>query len=193
MDPGKGDAEKSPESPQKDSSKSAQGSALQAWLPLLGAIVLLPVVAYGITTFILLPKLQKGLGITVPASPAHAPAAAASGHGAPPADAKKPGAGAKDQMLLNKMIVNVAGTMGSRFLMTSLTMVSDNENFHTEVTKNEAQLRDTACGILSTKTIPDLEKPGARNLIRSELITAFNNILGASMVREIYFTDFAIQ
>ncbi|MGH7973851.1 MAG: flagellar basal body-associated FliL family protein [Limisphaerales bacterium] len=39
----------------------------------------------------------------------------------------------------------------------------------------------------------DLEKPGARNLIRSELISGFNNILGGPLVQEIYLTEFAIQ
>ena len=43
------------------------------------------------------------------------------------------------------------------------------------------------------KRLADLEKPGARNLIRSELINGFNNILGDSMVQDIYFTEFAIQ
>jgi flagellar basal body-associated protein FliL len=38
-----------------------------------------------------------------------------------------------------------------------------------------------------------LEKPGARNLIRGELLAGFNTILGNSAVREIYFTEFAIQ
>jgi flagellar basal body-associated protein FliL len=39
----------------------------------------------------------------------------------------------------------------------------------------------------------DLEKPGVRNLIRAELISGFNNILGANMVQDIYLTEFAIQ
>jgi flagellar basal body-associated protein FliL len=50
-----------------------------------------------------------------------------------------------------------------------------------------------ACGVLSTKTLADLEKPTARNLIRTELISGFNNILGEAMVQEIYLTEFAIQ
>jgi flagellar basal body-associated protein FliL len=50
-----------------------------------------------------------------------------------------------------------------------------------------------ACGALATKTLADLEKPDARNLIRTELMTGFNNILGDSMVQDIFFTEFAIQ
>jgi flagellar basal body-associated protein FliL len=61
------------------------------------------------------------------------------------------------------------------------------------MTDRDAQLRDMACGTLSTKSLADLEKPDARNLIRNELITGFNTILGDSVVTDIYLTEFAIQ
>lgn len=187
MDAGKNEPDKgekrSEAPPPSDAPKPAAGSPMQAWLPLIVSVVLMPVVAYGVTTFILLPKMQKGLGI----------ASSAGGASAPAAEHDPAATGLKEQVPMSKLLVNVSGTMGSRFLMTSFTMVSTTPGFRAEVTKHEAQMRDTACGILSTKTIPELEKPGARNIIRSELITAFNNVLGAVMVLEIYFTDFAIQ
>ena len=45
----------------------------------------------------------------------------------------------------------------------------------------------------TNETLADLEKPGARNLIRTELINGFNNILGDNSVQEIYITEFGIQ
>jgi flagellar protein FliL len=66
-------------------------------------------------------------------------------------------------------------------------------DFSARVAQREPQLRDMASGVLNTKTIADLEKPGARNLIRGELLAGFNTIMGTSAVHEIYFTDFAIQ
>lgn len=187
---------------------------IMGWLPLIVAILLMPVLAYAVTTFVLLPKLQKGLGITPPAPAAaaeseghgggegghggeaaaekkeEAPAGHGGGHGGGEAGAVK----GRSQAPLNKLMVNVAGTSASRILMASLIMVSATPDFAGTVKAHEAQLRDTACGILGTKTITDLvEKPGARNLLRSELITAFNGVLGGSTVQEIYFTDFAIQ
>ena len=187
-------------------------SAMQAWLPMIVAVVLLPVVAYLITTFVLLPKLQAGLGVApAAASPA------AGGHAKPkeakegkePKEAKESshgggghggggeGEGAdengREQAPLTKLIVNVAGTQASRILLSSLILVGDTPDFSSAVKTRDAQLRDTACGILGTKTIQDLEKPGARNIIRSELITAFNHVLGGSPVQEIYFTEFAVQ
>jgi hypothetical protein len=39
----------------------------------------------------------------------------------------------------------------------------------------------------------DREKPGARNVIRAELLTIFNNALGGPIIKEIYITEMAIQ
>lgn len=204
MDSGKGEGDKGEKHAEAAPSAAAAPAApggVKAWLPLIAAVVLLPAIAYGVTTFILLPKLQTGLGLKPAASAHGAPAAgghgeAAGGHGAAAGAEGAEGAvgpGGRLQVPLAKLIVNVSGTMGSRFLMVGMTMVSTKPEFATLVKEREAQLKDTAGGILMTKTIPDLEKPGARNLIRSELITAFNHVFGGATVQDIYFTDFAIQ
>ena len=101
--------------------------------------------------------------------------------------------GQKQTATLSKLLVNVAGTMGSRYLLTTLALAGTGSDFTSRVSQHEAQLRDMASGLLSAKTIADLEKPGARNMIRGELISGFNSILGNAAVQEIYFTDFAIQ
>ena len=71
-------------------------------------------------------------------------------------------------------------------------MGTDTE-FRSKIEQNRDRLMDLASSTLSAKTIADLEKPGVRNLIRSELISAFNSALGQGFVQEIYFTEFAIQ
>jgi len=94
---------------------------------------------------------------------------------------------------LNKILVNISGSMGSRYLLTSLTLASDKDGFGELILNNEAQLVDLASGVLSTKSIADLEKPDARSVIRLELETVFNNALGAGTVQDVYFTEFAVQ
>ncbi len=169
----------------------AAKAGLSAWLPLILSLVLMPVLAYAVTTFVLVPKLRKGLGLTPPVA-----SEKAEGESGATAPAKEGGAaptGPTDNVPMTKLLVNVSGTMGSRYLLTSLVLVGNTKNFREQVTKNDPQLRDMACGVLGTKTISDLEKPGARNLVRSELLTGFNQILGGSAVQEIYLTEFAIQ
>lgn len=161
-------------------SAPAKGGGLKAWLPLIIAIVAMPALAYATTMFLLLPKLQKGLGIS--------PAAAEAVHEGGSAENAR-----KETVPMTKLLVNVAGTMGQRYLLVSLSVVGSDPTLKEKLKDNDAQLRDMACGALSTKTLADLEKPGARNLIRAELISGFNNILGSAMVQEIYMTEFAIQ
>lgn len=159
------------------------------WLPWAIALLVMPALAYGFSMFVLLPRLQKSLGVTPVAA-----AEASSGHGEKASGGGHGGAdGEKQTVAMTKLLVNVSGTMGARYLLTSVTLVGSSTDFRAKIEANDAQLRDMACGLLAAKTIVDLEKPGARNLIRSELLTGFNHSLGAPLVKEIYITEFAIQ
>jgi hypothetical protein len=62
-----------------------------------------------------------------------------------------------------------------------------------KIKRSDDQIRDLASNILCAKSISDLEKPGARNLIRSEMLSVFNTALGNGVVQELYLTDFAVQ
>jgi flagellar FliL protein len=170
-----------------------KGGGFKSFLPLIITVILMPAIAWAMTTFVLVPKLQKSLG-AAPAPSEHATEGGGEHENA--ATEKEHGlksGGSKETVTMTKLLVNVSGTMGSRYLLASLTISGGSSDFKAKVEKNEAKLRDMACTVLATKTINDLEKPGARNLVRSELLTGFNNILGANTVQEIYITEFAIQ
>ena len=147
---------------------AASPNKLKAWLPMGVAVLAMPVLAFATTNWLLLPKLRQDLGLTTPAkaTEAHGEAKAekgggeSAGHGGAAA-AKGP----HETVPMNKLVVNVSGTMGSRFLMAGLNLVSSSPDFKAKVESHDAQLRDTACAILSTKTLADLEKPGARNVL----------------------------
>jgi len=160
---------------------STTSGALKAWLPLAITVLLMPALAYGMTVFVLLPRIQTGLGVSAPAAETAAK---------PKANA--PGA-KKITVAINKLLVNVAGTMGSRYLLVSMSVVSTDPAFQQKMTENDAAMRDAASSVLAAKTLADLEKSDERNLIRTELLSGFNNILGRDEVQEIYLTEFAIQ
>jgi flagellar FliL protein len=157
-------------------------AGFKSWLPLIATIIVMPLIAFAMTEFLLLPQLKKGLGITT-AAPV----------GAKPKEGKESPDAKRESVMMNKLLVNVSGTMGARYLLVSLSVTGSNLEFKSKVEAHDPQLRDFACSVLATKTIADLEKPGARNAIRSELINGFNNILGNALVQEIYLTEFAIQ
>jgi len=165
-----------------------KGGSFELWLPLIINIVLMPALAYALTVFVIVPRLRNG----------------ESGESASKSTAEKSAGttgGKKDEMvktkivapLSSKVLVNLAGTMGTRYLLANVSLVGAKTDFKADVEKNDAQLRDAAAGTLSTKSIADLEKPGSRNLIRTELINVFNSVLGEGTVVDIYLTEFAIQ
>ena len=195
-EPGRGTEEKparetKPEAAPVVTPRESQGKPWQAWLPLGVTLLAMPALAYAMTNFVLVPRMQKALSspATVSTETGKETRAEGANAGKEPSIPGGPG----QSVTLNKLLVNVAGTMGSRYLLTSITLLGDGSDFPARITQREPQIRDMASGILNTKTIADLEKPGARNLIRGELLAVFNTILGNSAVREIYFTEFAIQ
>lgn len=194
----------------------AGGGGIKALLPLIVTIVLMPVLAFVTTKFLIVPKILHARGGEAETEEAaeeggdahgakpeakHGEEKAEKGHG----DAKKPekaehgekgkggGKGKKQTAQLSKMIVNVAGTAGTRYLMSSITIVGTHADLKGLIEENKDQLLDLANSALASKTISDLEKPGSRNQLRSELMSTFNNALGGNIVQEIYFTEFAIQ
>jgi flagellar protein FliL len=198
----------------------SSGGGIKAWLPLIVTVVTMPALAYCTTAFVLMPRLQKeAAAATASMQPATTNSTSTAHAGetkvaAPAKSSEKSGekskeAGVTDATLkergakvtsngkmtvpLNKILVNIAGSMGSRYLMAGLTLASDKEGFGEVVLNNEAQLLDVAASVLSSKTIADLEKPEARTVVRSELQTVFNNALGVGTVQDVYLTEFAIQ
>jgi flagellar FliL protein len=172
--------------------KPAAAGGLKAWLPLLVAVVAMPLLAFLTTRFVLLPKMERAFARANTEAASEPPPATGASAGGEAGKAAAPGK-TKVTVPLSKLLVNVAGTMGTRYLMTSVTLVSNTADFKNRIDENRDQLMDLATGALSSKTISDLEKPGARNVIRSELMTVFNNALGGPVVQEIYITELAIQ
>ncbi|HYE32411.1 MAG TPA: flagellar basal body-associated FliL family protein [Methylomirabilota bacterium] len=164
---------------------AASGGGLKTFLPLIANIVLMPALAFGVAHFYLLPKLQGAKAGQESAGEAKSNDSHA-----------KPAKGGKAKFtapLGGKVLVNVAGTAGTRYLVANLTLVSGDQEIKSLVETHDAELRDAAAGVLASKTIQDLEKPEMRNIIRTELIGVFNDILGKEILREIYLTEFAIQ
>jgi flagellar FliL protein len=155
------------------------------WLPLLITAIVMPALAFATTRYVLVPQMRQALSRPV-AAPAEPSGTNAAGPGL--LDGK-----VKVTVPLDKILVNVAGTMGTRYLMTSVTLVGTDPNLKDKIEQNKDQLRDLANGTLSTKTIADIEKPDARNVIRAELLEVFNNALGGPVIKEIYITELAIQ
>ena len=198
------------DAPKDPAAAPAKGGAA-AWIPLIVMVVGMPAIAFAMTNYLLLPKLKAELNGG--AASEHGDATVpdkhevAKGGGGPGAKEAKPDAGqggkeakgtaskggARATYQLTKVLVNVSGSGGSRYLIANYTLVGSASDFKAKLEENKDQLLDVAIGVMGTKSITDLEKPGARNLIRNELMSAWNTALGTALVKEIYITEFAIQ
>jgi len=178
----------------------AKGGALKAWLPAILAIVAAPATCWAVAEFVLLPRLQQKLAAApaAGAEAAHAPAAEKSsgGHGE-----KKKGHGGKeeggssaDTYEFTNVVVNLSGTMGTRYLKTSFVITGlKPDTIKAAFEGNKAKLTDVTLGVLSSLSLSDLEEPGAKNVLREKLVTAYNQALGSRIADQVYFSDFVVQ
>jgi flagellar FliL protein len=176
---------------------------LKAWLPAIVAAIVAPAASFALGQFVLLPKLQAQLAAipaaehgaehaTAPAAEPAAPAAAAeSGHGKGGKEA--PAAGSNYEYA--NLVVNLAGTMGTRYLKTSfvVTGLDKNGNLRGVFEGQKDKLKDLTINVLSSLTLADLEEPGSKNVLREKLVAAYNTVLGKRVVEQVYFSDFVVQ
>ena len=183
----------------------AKGGALKAWLPVVLAIVVAPATCWAVAEFVLLPRLQAKLAAlpAAAADAAHAPAAAAAGEKPAAHGEKKKGKGGKeegggesngDTYGFTNVVVNLSGTMGTRYLKTSFLVTGVKpDTIKPAFEENKAKLTDVTLGVLSSLSLSDLEEPGAKNVLREKLVTAYNQALGSRVAEQVYFSDFVVQ
>jgi flagellar protein FliL len=197
-------ADKGAAAPADKAGGGEKGGGLKAWLPAIVAVVLAPAASFAVAQFVLLPKLQKQIALAAPAAGAHGepaeggeePAEAESGggeHGG--GHGGKEGAAATGNYEFSNVVVNLSGTMGTRYLKTSfiVTPVDKKGNLKTVFEEQKARLTDITLNVLSSLTLSDLEEPGAKNVLREKLVATYNQALGKRMVDQVYFSDFVVQ
>jgi len=186
--------------------KKSGGGGISAWLPAIVAVILAPAATFGVAEYVLLPRLQAKLG--APAADAHGKAEAGAEHEEPaeeaPAKEEKGGKGGKEGKGEGKeaggnyefanVVVNLAGTMGTRYLKTSFIVTGvGGKSVKGVFDAQKAKLTDITLNVLSSLTLADLEEPGSKNVLREKLVAAYNQALGKRIVEQVYFSDFVIQ
>ena len=160
--------------------------APNVWLPVIVVIVLMPAISFAMTQFVLIPHIQGTIG-----------AKQAAGEDAKGTDSSKAD-GNKDakptySYQFDDVVVNLSGTMGTKYLKASFALFSSNPDLQKIVTDNKSHLLDVALNVLSSKSMADLEAPGSKNLVRNDLISNFNQALNSEVVEQIYFSEFVVQ
>ena len=189
---------KDAQAPQERGAKEVEGkeeksSGGNPWIPLAVALLLFPAISYALIEFVFLPKMTHLLeGATGGASTAYTEEGheeiAEGGHGTAEAAGED-----LIEYKFENVVANLSGSMQSRYLKVSFTIEGDDPAFIEKIEGGKARLTDNTLSLLSSMSLDDLEKPGAKNLIRSDLINAFNNSLKGKVVKQLYFYEFIVQ
>jgi flagellar FliL protein len=179
----------------------APAKAPNPWIPVIAVIVIMPAISFAMTQYVLIPKIkgtvaEHEIKTATTATHGEKPAAngekstKAAGHGGEKKGEGNAGAFSYD---FENLVVNLSGAMGTRYLKASFTAFSSDPEVKTIITQNKSQLLDVALGVLSSKSLADLESPGAKNVVRHDLIESLNQALNTSLIEQIYFSDFVVQ
>jgi len=149
-------------------------------------VIMLPVLSFLMAEFVIIPRMQAA----VMGAEAAKEGKGKDDHAAEAADDKK---GPVQHEVFEDIVANISGTVQSRYIKVSFTVEGRNEHFHDLIVKNKAKLTDATLSILSTLTMRDLDKPGVKNVVRSDLLSAFETSLGGRVIENLYFSDFVVQ
>jgi len=167
--------------------EEAAPKAPNVWMPVIAVIVLMPLISFAMTQFILIPRIQG----SVAAQNAAAGTDAKGAGGAKPDPTKD--AKPSFSYQFDDVVVNLSGAMGTKYLKASFSLFSSNPDLQKIITDNKSHLLDVALNVLSSKSMADLEAPGSKNLVRNDLISNFNQALNSEVVEQLYFSEFVVQ
>jgi flagellar FliL protein len=174
----------------------SQGAADAKKGPRTGLIVALALVGAtlggGVGTFVLAPKI-------VGAAPA--PAAADSAEHAPDEEGEdaEHGGNAEGEHAAGKifkvenLIVNPAGSEGTRFLMTTVAFETGSEEADEKLRAREIEIRDRVIAILEAKTLATLTQAHARDSLKEELARSIAPVVGPKARIRVYLPQYVIQ
>ena len=197
-----------PEAKKPDATAEGAPAAAKApagaspWLPVLVVILILPVLSFVVSDLVILPRIKRTLGDIAKVQQESAQPAAG---GPLPTEHKEKKKGEKGkegkegkesgpaEVKFDNVVANLSGAMKSRFVKVSFTIAGESEEFKATIEASRARIIDTSLSILGALTVAELDEPGMKNIVRSDLINAMNQALGEPLVKELYFSEFVIQ
>lgn len=95
--------------------------------------------------------------------------------------------------LIKDLIINPAGTNGTRFLLTTVGIEVTTPEAQQELEKKEVQVRDVLNSILTSKGLNELVSIEQRELLRNEISKKIGELVKAGKMKNVYFSKFIIQ
>ncbi len=94
---------------------------------------------------------------------------------------------------IEDIVVNPAGTGGTRFLSVSFGFDLNSKELAMEFEQREPLVRDVLITILSSKTVAELTDPKQKEIMRLQIRKRLSQLLSTDDLTGVYYTDFVLQ
>ncbi len=94
---------------------------------------------------------------------------------------------------IDNLIVNPAGSQGSRFLMVSVAVETPDAKMEETLRHKESQIRDVVIALLEKQTMETLSAEGIRDSLKSQLGDTITAIVASKAKLRVFLPQFVIQ
>ncbi|MEW5794879.1 MAG: flagellar basal body-associated FliL family protein [Candidatus Zixiibacteriota bacterium] len=94
---------------------------------------------------------------------------------------------------IKDIVVNPAGTGGTRFLSVSFGFELGSPELRSEFEEREAVVRDALITILSSKTVAQLTDAKEKEIARLQIKKRLEQLMTTTDIAGVYYTDFVLQ
>ena len=123
----------------------------------------------------------------------HGEATSESSHKPKPKRSHSTAAGESIVYSISDIIVNPAGTGGTRFLSVSFGFELNSASLADDFDAKEAIVRDALITILSSKTVAQLTDVKQKEIVRYQIKKRLEQLLRTKEIEGVYYTDFVLQ
>jgi flagellar FliL protein len=123
---------------------------------------------------------------------ASADSAADDGHGKPKAGGGHGGSGSP-LFSIDNLVINPAGTQGTRFLIVTVALEMKDAGATPELTARDPEIRDLLLSLLSARTVEQLSDLGGKDALKEEIRVAIEKVLGPDKVVRVFIPQYVLQ
>lgn len=94
---------------------------------------------------------------------------------------------------IENLVLNPAGSGGTRFLMVTASFQLKDTGTETFMKEHEAEVRDHILALLGRKTVEELSDISQRDKIKKEVLDVVSPLFPPNTVYKVFFSQFVIQ
>jgi len=94
---------------------------------------------------------------------------------------------------IENLVLNPAGSNGTRFLMVSATFELKDSGIENQMKEHDAEVRDHILSLLGKRTVEELTDMTQREQIKKDVLESVGSLFEKGAVKKVFFGQFVIQ